>query len=100
MTVALAPIKPILRIADICDLLGISNSQFYELQANGFFQRHGLLVEVLPQIDRHPRYSGEPFVTWLSNKNQARLMRDAMRSLEGGGGDTCAMRTDRGACCE
>lgn len=80
MNVTLAPIKPILRIEDICELLGISRTQFYDLKES-FFERHSLLVEVQPPIDRSPRYSGEPFVRWLGDRNQQRLWREQMKPV-------------------
>lgn len=79
----LAPIRPILRIADICDLLRISEAQFYVLKARGFFDRHGLLVEVQPVIDDVKRYSGAPFVEFLSQKNQSKLLRATLREVTG-----------------
>lgn len=81
MTVTLAAIRPILRVADICDLLRISERQFYELKTRGFFEQHRLLVEVQPRIDRHPRYAGEPFVRLLSDRNQMRLLRSELLEL-------------------
>lgn len=85
MSVTLAPVRPILRVSDICELLRISESQFYALKEQGLFQRLGLLVEIQPAIDRMPRYSGEPFVSWLNDKNQQRLFRAQLREVEASG---------------
>jgi hypothetical protein len=81
VNVTLAPIDPVLRVADICRLLKISEAQFYALRES-FFQKHGLLVEVQPRLDRMPRYCGEPFVKFLSDKNQQKLWRQELRALE------------------
>jgi hypothetical protein len=85
VSVTLAPIRPVLTIADICDLLRLSLSQFKALRASGFFDQYGLLIEVQPQIDRKRRYRGEPFVKFLSDQHQIRLLRDAMRAVEDSG---------------
>lgn len=79
---ALLGIRPILSIADICDLLRISESQFYELKDT--LGTLGLLKPVYPEIDRKRRYHGEPFVEWLSDKRQAALLRAALASISGG----------------
>jgi hypothetical protein len=78
--VTLAPIKPILRIADVCELLGICPRQFHELR--GELEARGLLKLVLPPLDRMPRYSGAPFCEWLSDKRQRRELAEL---LSGGG---------------
>jgi hypothetical protein len=75
--VELAPVRAILTIADLCDLLRISESQFYELKDE--LGTLGLLVPVYPDLDRKRRYLGAPLVAWLSNKRQADLLR---RTLE------------------
>lgn len=85
MTVTLAPIRPILTIQDICDLLRMSESQFWALKKSGWFDQHGLLVPLQPTIDARTRYSGEPFVQWLSDKNQQRLFRAMLREVEASG---------------
>lgn len=82
MTVTIAPIRPILRVEDVCDLLRICRSQFYALQDEGFFAEQQLLVEIEPRMDRMPRYSGEPFVKWLSDKRQQRLFRERLLAME------------------
>lgn len=69
-TVTLAPIKPILRIADVCELLGISEAQFFYLRSK--LTASGLLQEVVPPLDRSPRFLGAPIVAWLSDKRQQR----------------------------
>lgn len=85
MPVTLAPIRPILTIDDICELLRISKTQFWTLHSKGWFQKHHLLVAIQPEIDSTHRYSGEPFAQWLSDKNQARWMRSMLREIEASG---------------
>jgi hypothetical protein len=80
MNVTLTTIDPVLRVADICKLLKVSESQFYAIK-DTVLAEYGLLVEVLPRIDRHPRFAGEPFVRLLSDKNQARLFRAQIKEL-------------------
>jgi hypothetical protein len=75
--VELAAIRPILSIQDICELLRISESQFYDLKDQ--LGALGLLIPVYPDLDRKRRYQGAPFAEWLSNKRQADLLR---RTLE------------------
>lgn len=83
MSVSLAPIPPIMRIADICALLRIGESKFYELRESGWFGSAGpALIEVQPPIDRAPRYLGEPFAEWLSRRAQARLMRRGLAAVK------------------
>jgi hypothetical protein len=67
---ALTTIDPILGIADICRLLKCSERQFHELTPR--LREMGLLVPVLPSLDRRPRYQGAAFVSWLSDKRQQR----------------------------
>jgi hypothetical protein len=85
MSAILTTVDPVLRVSDICRLLKISDSQFYVLKEQGFFDQHRLLVEVQPPIDRFPRYSGAPFVEFLNDKQQARIRRDMMRAIEASG---------------
>lgn len=84
--VSLAPIRPLLRIEHICELLDISQAQFYALKDQGFFHRHGLLVEA-PKVDRMPRYYGAPFVTWLQLPASARDLGAALEHLPAAGLD-------------
>jgi hypothetical protein len=80
VSVTLTTIDPVLRVSDICQLLKISPAQFYAIK-DTVLAAHGLLVEIQPRIDRHPRFSGEPFVRLLSDKNQARLFRAQIKEL-------------------
>lgn len=79
LAAVLEPIKPILTIADVCELLRISLAQFYELKDR--LGALGLLIPVYPELDRKPRYLGAPFVEWLSNKRQAELLRRTLASV-------------------
>ena len=83
MAPQLQTIRPILTIADICDLLRISDSQFYELK--DALGQLGLLKPVYPDLDRKRRYHGEPFVEWLSDKRQAALLRRTLDAVAHGG---------------
>jgi hypothetical protein len=80
MSVTLAPIRPVLKIEDICDLLRISKPQFHKLKDQGFFAKHGLLVEV--DVDSDPRYCGEPFVNWLAARKRDTQINRALREVE------------------
>jgi hypothetical protein len=73
-------IRPILTVADICDLLRISDSQFYELKDE--LGRLGLLLPVYPDLDRKRRYRGDPFVDWLSDKRQASHLRELLARVK------------------
>lgn len=85
MSVTLAPVAPVLLVADICDLLKISHSQFYVLKDRGWFAEQGLLVEVDPPLDAKLRYHGAPFVAWLSKKRPAHVTRAILQAVEAGG---------------
>jgi hypothetical protein len=85
MSVTLAPIRPVLRIGDICELLRISEPQFYKLKDQGWFAKHHLLEEVQPAVDSAPRYRGEPFVNWLARKSEAQVNRAVLREVEKSG---------------
>jgi hypothetical protein len=76
--VTLAPIRPILTIADICDLLRISDRQFHKLREQGFFERHQLLQPFHPAIDSKPRYYGEPFAKLFESRKRLRLLHEAL----------------------
>ena len=79
----LLAIRPVLTIADICDLLRISRSQFDALKDT--LGELGLLLPVYPDLDRKRRYRGEPFVEWLSDKRQAALLRRTLAAVAHGG---------------
>jgi hypothetical protein len=76
--VTLAPIRPILTIADICDLLRISDRQFHNLREQGFFEKHNLLHPFKPEIDSKPRYYGEPFARLFESRKRMRLLNEAL----------------------
>jgi len=78
----LIAIRPILTIADICELLRISPTQFHDIKDT--LSALGLLKPVYPEIDRKRRYHGEPFVEWLSDKRQAALLRETITAFAGG----------------
>lgn len=89
--VTLAPVKPILRVADVCELLGIKQTKFYELRASGWFGSDGpALIEVLPPVDRFPRFRGAPFR--LLARHQTPGCARAARCAQGGE-VTCGSRT-------
>lgn len=79
MAAALLAIRPILTVADICDLLRCSQTHFYELREE--LEKLGLLVPVYPELDRVRRYKGEPFVEWLSDKRQSALLQRALARI-------------------
>jgi hypothetical protein len=81
MPAELLAIRPILTIADICDLLRISPAQFYKLKDE--LARLGLLIPVYPDLDSTRRYRGEPFVAWLSDRRQAGLLRRTLEAVPG-----------------
>ena len=80
MSPTLAPIKPVMLVADVCELLGISQPQFYAREED--LKRIGLLRPVLPPLDRKPRYHGGAFVEWLSDTAQARYLRELMKEAK------------------
>lgn len=78
---ALAPIPPVLTIADLCGILRISERQFYTLK-DTFFRDLNLLVEVEPRIDARVRYLGEPIAKFLSAEGEKRALRHQLRAVE------------------
>lgn len=82
MTATLTTIDPMLKIEDVCRLLKISKSQFYELRADGRFGKDlPALIEVQPPIDRSPRFQGGPFCEWLGTKQQTAIVRKQLRAV-------------------
>lgn len=76
-TVMVREIPAALRVRDVCRELAISRSQFYRL-----FERlraMGVLVEVVPRLDAHPRYQGAPIAQFLGADGQKQQLQRSLR---------------------
>lgn len=69
-------------IEDVCRLLKISPSQFFEKRA--YLQEIGVLVPQATRIDRRPRFQGAPIARFLGTDGQAHQARRALRAVSGG----------------
>lgn len=71
-TVALIP--AVCTIPEVCRLLKISRAQFFALRQQGTFP----IPEILPRLDRRPRFSGDAIRRYLAGEMKpARLRRTA-----------------------
>ena len=61
---AVEPIPATCTVADVCRLLHLSQRQFFTLRAAGTFP----IPEVLPRLDRRPRFSGELVRRYLAGE--------------------------------
>lgn len=71
-TVPLTPgIPTVCTVADVCRILRLSQRQFFALRAAGRFP----IPEILPRLDRRPRFRGIDVQRYLSGEFQQRRRR-------------------------